>query len=399
MRKIILSLACTMAVATGFAQQALDWNKATLASPVVNADNSVTFNVAAPEAQKVEIVGDFLPIEKVKTDQGESERQGPQALKKNEKGVWSFTSAPLQPELYMYNILVDGVKVTDPLNVYAIRDVSSTFSIFMVKRGVDGLYQVQNVPHGTVSKTWYKSPTANMTRRLTIYTPAGYEQSKEKYPVLYLLHGMGGDENAWSELGRATQIMDNLIASGKAKPMIVVMPNGNISQEAAPGETSEGLKIPSMQLPKTMDGNFETAFQDVVNFVEQNYRVKADKAHRAIAGLSIGGFHSLYISINNPNSFDYIGLFSAAIKPRQKEVSSPIYKDPESKVDNLFKHSPKLLWMGIGNTDFLYKENADLRHYLDSKHYPYTYLETDGGHIWRNWRIYLTTFAQKLFKE
>ena len=399
MRKIILSLACTMAAATGFAQQALDWNKAPLASPVVNADNSVTFNVAAPEAQKVEIVGDFLPIEKVKTDQGESERQGSQALKKNEKGVWSFTSAPLQPELYMYNILVDGVKVTDPLNVYAIRDVSSTFSIFMVKGGVDGLYQVQNVPHGTVSKTWYKSSTANMTRRLTIYTPAGYEQSKEKYPVLYLLHGMGGDENAWSELGRATQIMDNLIASGKAKPMIVVMPNGNISQEAAPGESSEGLKIPSMQLPKTMDGNFETAFQDVVNFVEQNYRVKSDKAHRAIAGLSMGGFHSLYISINNPNSFDYIGLFSAAIKPRQKEVSSPIYKDPESKVDNLFKHSPKLLWMGIGNTDFLYKENADLRHYLDSKHYPYTYLETNGGHIWRNWRIYLTTFAQKLFKE
>lgn len=398
MRKIILSLACTMAAATGFAQQALDWNKAPLASPVVNADNSVTFNVAAPEAQKVEIVGDFLPIEKVKTDQGKSERRGPQALKKNEKGVWSFTSAPLQPELYMYNILVDGVKVTDPLNVYAIRDVSSTFSIFMVKGGVDGLYQVQNVPHGTVSKTWYKSSTANMTRRLTIYTPAGYEQSKEKYPVLYLLHGMGGDENAWSELGRATQIMDNLIASGKAKPMIVVMPNGNISQEAAPGESSEGLKIPSMQLPKTMDGNFETAFQDVVNFVEQNYRVKADKAHRAIAGLSMGGFHSLYISINNPSSFDYIGLFSAAIKPRQKEVSSPIYKDPESKVDNLFKHSPKLLWIGIGNTDFLYKENADLRHYLDSKHYPYTYLETDGGHIWRNWRIYLTTFAQKLFK-
>lgn len=396
MRKIILSLACTMAAATGFAQQALDWNKAPLASPVVNADNSVTFNVAAPEAQKVEIVGDFLPIEKVKTEQGESERRGPQALKKNEKGVWSFTSAPLQPELYMYNILVDGVKVTDPLNVYAIRDVSS---IFMVKGGVDGLYQVQNVPHGTVSKTWYKSPTANMTRRLTIYTPAGYEQSKEKYPVLYLLHGMGGDENAWSELGRATQIMDNLIASGKAKPMIVVMPNGNISQEAAPGETSEGLKVPSMQLPKTMDGTFEAAFQDVVNFVEQNYRVKADKAHRAIAGLSMGGFHSLYISINNPSSFDYIGLFSAAIKPRQKEISSPIYKDPESKVDNLFKHSPKLLWIGIGNTDFLYKENADLRHYLDSKHYPYTYLETNGGHIWRNWRIYLTTFAQKLFKE
>ena len=399
MRKIILSLACTMAAATGFAQQALDWNKAPLASPVVNADNSVTFNVAAPEAQKVEIVGDFLPIEKVKTDQGESERQGPQALKKNEKGVWSFTSAPLQPELYMYNILVDGVKVTDPLNVYAIRDVSSTFSIFMVKGGVDGLYQVQNVPHGTVSKTWYKSPTANMTRRLTIYTPAGYEQSKEKYPVLYLLHGMGGDENAWSELGRATQIMDNLIASGKAKPMIVVMPNGNISQEAAPGETSEGLKIPSMQLPKTMDGNFEAAFQDVVNFVEQNYRVKADKAHRAIAGLSMGGFHSLYISINNPSSFDYIGLFSAAIDKQQQGGIEEIYANREQKLNTLFLKRPKLFWIGIGSTDFLYKSNADLRHYLDSKGFKYTYMETEGGHIWRNWRIYLSEFVPKLFKQ
>ena len=239
MKRIILSLACTMASATGLAQQALDWNKAPLASPVVNADKSVTFNVNAPEAQKVEIVGDFLPIEKVKTPQGEYDRQGPQLLKKNEKGVWSFTSTPLQPELYTYNILIDGVKVTDPLNVYAVRDIASTFSIFMIDGGVNGLYQVKDVPHGTVSKTWYKSPKANMTRRLTIYTPAGYEQSKEKYPVLYLLHGMGGDENAWSELGRATQIMDNLIASGKAKPMIVVMPNGNISQEAAPGETSE----------------------------------------------------------------------------------------------------------------------------------------------------------------
>ncbi|WP_449016820.1 esterase [Prevotella sp.] len=399
MKRIILSLACTMASATGLAQQALDWNKAPLASPVVNADKSVTFNVNAPEAQKVEIVGDFLPIEKVKTPQGEYDRQGPQLLKKNEKGVWSFTSTPLQPELYTYNILIDGVKVTDPLNVYAVRDIASTFSIFMIDGGVNGLYQVKDVPHGTVTKTWYKSPKANMTRRLTIYTPAGYEQSKEKYPVLYLLHGMGGDENAWSELGRATQIMDNLIASGKAKPMIVVMPNGNISQEAAPGETSEGLKVPSLQLPKTMDGNFESAFQDVVNFVEQNYRVKADKAHRAIAGLSMGGFHSLYISINTPNSFDYIGLFSAAVKPHQKETTSPLYEDTNSKVDNLFKGSPKLFWIGIGKADFLYNENEKLRNYLDSKHYPYTYLETDGGHIWRNWRIYLATFAQQLFKD
>ncbi len=180
MKRIILSLACTMASATGLAQQALDWNKAPLASPVVNADKSVTFNINAPEAQKVEIVGDFLPIEKVKTPRGEYDRQGPQLLKKNEKGVWSFTSTPLQPELYTYNILIDGVKVTDPLNVYAVRDIASTFSIFMIDGGVNGLYQVKDVPHGTVSKTWYKSPKANMTRRLTIYTPAGYEQRRIK---------------------------------------------------------------------------------------------------------------------------------------------------------------------------------------------------------------------------
>ena len=145
--------------------------------------------------------------------------------------------------------------------------------------------------------------------------------SGKEYPVLYLLHGIGGDENAWSELGRAAQILDNLIAQGKAEPMLVVMTNGNISQEACPGETSEGFRVPTMMLPKTMEGSFETAFPDVVKFVEKTYRVKKDKAHRAIAGLSMGGFHSLFISINNPDTFDYVGLFSAAVDQQQNTAN------------------------------------------------------------------------------
>jgi enterochelin esterase family protein len=211
---------------------------------------------------------------------------------------------------------------------------------------------------------------------------------------------MGGDENAWSELGRAAQIMDNLIAQGKAEPMIVVMTNGNISQEACPGETSEGFRVPTMMLPKTMEGSFEAAFPDVVRFVEKTYRVKKDKTHRAIAGLSMGGFHSLYISINNPDLFGYVGLFSAAVDKQQNDQGGfpNVYENRDVKIDELFSKNPKLFWIGIGKTDFLYKSNADLCCYLDSKGYKYEYVETDGGHVWRNWRIYLTMFVQRIFK-
>ncbi|HEY9542368.1 esterase [Prevotella sp.] len=398
MKKIILTVMLAIFAMAGYAQQALTWGQSQLVSPQVNQDNSVTFRMMAPQAQKVQITGDFLPTQKVKTPMGEYDAPGVVDLTKDEKGVWSFTSTALLPELYTYNIIVDGVKVTDPLNVYSIRDISSVFNVFMVGGGKKGLYQVNKVPHGTVSKVWYNSPTAGLTRRCTVYTPAGYETSKEKYPVLYLLHGIGGDENAWSELGRAAQIMDNLIAQGKAKPMIVVMTNGNISQEACPGETSEGFKVPSMMLPKTMDGYFEQAFPDVIKFVESTYRVQKDKAHRAIAGLSMGGFHSLFISINNPDTFDYVGLFSAAVDQGQKGGVQSIYENRNQKIDRLFSGRPKMFWIGIGKTDFLYKNNTDLRKYLDSKGHKYTYLETDGGHIWRNWRIYLSEFVPKLFK-
>ena len=399
---MLMAALCLMGMAAQ-AQQNLSWGQGPqVASPDVHADNSVTFNLIAPEAHKVQLTGDMLPTKKVEFGGNTYDMPGVVDLVKNDKGVWSFTTEPLNPELYTYNMIVDGVKIIDPLNVYNIRDINNLFSVLLIggNQRAD-LYKVNKVAHGTVSKVWYESATAGLTRRLTVYTPAGYETSgKKEYPVLYLLHGIGGDENAWSELGRAAQILDNLIAQGKAEPMLVVMTNGNISQEACPGETSEGFKVPTMMLPKTMEGSFETAFPDVVKFIENTYRVKKDKAHRAIAGLSMGGFHSLFISINNPDMFGYVGLFSAAVDQQQGGQGGfpNIYADRNGKLDKLFSKNPKLFWIGCGKTDFLIKNNNDLRAYLDSKHHKYTYLETDGGHIWRNWRIYLSEFTPLLFK-
>ena len=399
--KRISTLALGALMAMGlYAQQNLSWAQMPVVSPEVNADNSVTFRVLAPQAQKVQITGDMLPTRKIDTPMGKYDAPGVADLVKDDKGVWSFKTGKLASELYTYNVVVDGVRTLDPSNVYCVRDVTNLFSMLLIGGGQGDWYRVKEVPHGTVSRIWYNSPTAGLKRRLTVYTPAGYETSKEKYPVLYLLHGIGGDENAWSELGRAAQILDNLIAAGKAKPMIVVMTNGNISQEAAPGETPNGFTVPTLMLPKTMDGNFELAFPDVIKFVESNYRVKADKNDRAIAGLSMGGFHSLYISANNPDTFGYVGLFSAAINKQQKSgvESERVYDDLDGKLAKLFAAKPKLYWIGIGKTDFLYKDNADFRAKLKAKGYPFTYMETEGGHIWRNWRIYLTEYAQKLFK-
>ena len=235
-----------------------------------------------------------------------------------------------------------------------------------------------------------------MKRRLSVYTPAGYETGDASYPVLYLLHGMGGDEEAWLTQGRAAQIFDQLIADGRIEPMIVVMPNGNASEEAAPGETHHGLVPPTIALPHTMDGAFEEAFPDIVTFVDKTYRTKADKHQRAIAGLSMGGFHSLHTSKQYPDLFDYIGLFSAAINPRQE--GSAIYDDFDGKLIKQFSDRPVLYWIAIGNDDFLYKDNEAFRARLDRLGLPYEYHESAGGHIWKNWRAYLAEFAGRIFR-
>lgn len=396
MKKVLIIAMLALASSGAVAQQAL-WGVPTIISPEVHPDHTVTFRLNAPAAKHVQVTGDFLPTEKIETTFGVFDGPGYADLTNNGNGVWEYTSTQLAPELYSYTFVVDSLKINDPANVYMLRDVASVTNIFIVPGDRADLYSVNDVPHGTVSKVWYESPTLGMNRRLTVYTPAGYESSTEAYPVFYLLHGMGGDENAWTELGRAAQILDNLIAQGKAKPMIVVMTNGNASQQAAPGETSAGLKAPTMQLPKTMDGSFETAFPEVVSFVDSQYRTIPEKASRAIAGLSMGGFHSLHISKQYPDMFDYIGLFSAAILPNQG-VQSPVYDDFDSKLKAQFDKKPALYWIAIGNKDFLYEANKQYRGMLDKLGYPYEYFETEDGHIWKNWRIYLTEFAPKLFK-
>ena len=378
---------------TMFAQQAL-WGTAPVVSPEIHDNNTVTFRFKAPKAVRVQLTGDFLPVQK----NAKFEAPGIVDLKEGQEGVWEYTTPePLKPELYSYSFIVDGLRMNDPANVYLIRDVSTLTNVFIIGGDRADFYKVNPVPHGTVSRIWYDSPALGLERRMTVYTPAGYETSGKRYPVLYLLHGMGGDEEAWISLGRTAQILDNLIAQGKAKPMIVVMPNGNASQEAAPGESSRGMVPPTMQLPKTMEGSYEQAFPEIVKFIDKNYRTIKSKSGRAIAGLSMGGFHSLHISKQYPDMFNYIGLFSAAIMPN-KEVSSPIYENMEEKLKVQFDKNPALYWIAIGKTDFLYKANEEYRNLLDEKGYKYTYYESDEGHIWKNWRIYLTEFVPMLFR-
>ena len=398
MKKALFTVIALLATTLTFAQQAL-FGGASIVSPEIHPDNTVTFRIVAPKAVVVQVTGDFLPTQKqtVKFGDNEMEIEATGVADLTEKdGVWEYTTPePLAPEFYTYHFLMDGQKMIDLNNVYVNRDVSTLISILLIGGGRSDLYKVNAVPHGTVAKRWYKQDGLN--RRLSVYTPAGYETSNKRYPVFYLLHGMGGDEEAWLTQGRTAQILDNLIAQGKAEPMIVVMTNGNVSQEAAPGETSAGFVPPSMNLPKTMEGSFETSFMEVVKFIDANYRTIAKKQGRAIAGLSMGGFHSKFISLNNPDTFDYVGLFSAALGVTDPSIS-PIYQNEDAKLKTQFTKKPSLYWIGIGKTDFLIQANNAYRQKLDSLGYKYQYMETEGGHIWRNWRIYLTEFTPLLFK-
>ncbi len=403
MKKIISLVAALLFVLSAHAQQAL-YGGPQVESPVINPDGTVTFRYQAPKAVKVEVTGDFLPTEKVEVEfNGQKmafDAPGVGVLKEGQNGVWEYTTPfKVAPELYNYTFRVDGNTVIDPNNMWVNRDVASLTSVLLVPEAGarSDLYAIHAVPHGTVSKVWYHSDKQGFDRRLTVYTPAGYETSKAKYPVLYVLHGIGGDEDAWVTQGRATQILDNLIARGEAKPMIVVFTNGNISQEAAPLENSTGYTRPTMSLPQTMEGTFETAFPEIVKFIDSRYRTLAKKQSRAICGLSMGGFHTLNISLNYPDLFNYSGMFSAAIGVTDPSIS-PMYQDFDQKLAAYFAKKPALLWIGIGRTDFLIQSNNEFRAKLDAAGYPYKYMETDGGHIWRNWRIYLSEFVPLLFK-
>ena len=407
MKKTILLITFLLAGVSAFAQQAL-FGGSSAESPVINPDGTVTFRYLAPKAVKVTLSGDFMPVEKRDLEfNGQKitvESAAVADLAEGPNGVWEYTTPfKVAPEMYTYTFTVDGQQVIDPGNVFVNRDIASLTSVLLVPEAGarSDLYAIHRVPHGTVSKVWYPSASAGFDRRMTVYTPAGYEDNpKTRYPVLYVLHGIGGDEDAWVTQGRATQILDNLIARGEARPMIVVFTNGNISQEAAPLENSTGYTRPTMSLPQTMEGTFEAAFPEVVKYIDSHYRTIAKKQGRAICGLSMGGFHTLYITLNNPDMFNYSGMFSAAIGTGSEQTAAhkEIYADIDGKLAAYFSRKPALLWIGIGSTDFLIQSNNEFRAKLDAAGYPYKYMETDGGHIWRNWRIYLSEFVPLLFK-
>lgn len=389
-KKITTALLATLICIVGFAQQNVNF-RANIISPLINDEGTATFRLRAPLAQTVTVRGDW------------EANGGIGQLTKDTGGIWSYTTGKLPSDLYMYSFMVDSVRMVDPSNSFSYRDVGNLFSLFLVNKGNGDQYSVNDVAHGNVSKIWYPSTQYKTDRRLTVYTPPGYDNSKNKYPVLYLLHGSGGDEEAWVTLGRVPNIIDNLIAQGKILPMIVVMPNGNPSKQAAPGETKENYSYrPAMSqnLPNFADGSYEASFNEIVNFIDSRFRTKAEKTQRAVAGLSMGGFHSLLISANHPDLFDYVGLFSPGTpSSRALDSTRSAYQNLDEKFTLQKKKGYKLYWIGIGKADFLYEGMQAHRKRLDKLQFPYTYVESERGHIWSNWRIYMLQFTPLLFRK
>lgn len=401
MKKLSTLFVLLLMCVTSFAQQAL-WGGSQIVSPEIHENNTVTFRIKAPKAVKVEVTGDFLPTQKMDTPYGKFDVPGVAELKENKEGVWEYTTPePLASELYSYTFIVDGLRMNDPSNIKMIRDVASITSVFIIKGDKGDLYSVNTVPHGTVARRWYNSPTLKEERRITIYTPPGYEAGSQSYPVFYLLHGSGGDEEAWIALGRTAQIMDNLIAQGKAKPMIVVMTNGHTQNNASPEETNRAYTPAMGGGPREAVASMEDSFGDVMKFIESNYRVKKGKANRAIAGLSMGGMHSSAISAQYPNTFDYVGVYSAPPIASMMAAGNPTAADAQNefikKLETQKKNGYKLYWIACGKTDFLYKGVIDSMTKMDEIGFKYTYRESGGGHTWDNWRIYLSEFAPMLF--
>jgi enterochelin esterase-like enzyme len=359
----------------------------TVVSPEVSTDNKVTFRVYSKEATSIILTGDWMVA-------GTN-----QVLVKIDTAVWSVTIGPLEPEFYTYYYTVNGVRTIDPSNPKAARDGSRYMSVLFVPGAKSDGYAIKNVPHGTVSKVWYNSPSLGLNRRMYVYTPAGYEDNSDKYPVLYLLHGGGGDEDQWTTLARASYIMDNLIASGKAKPMIVVMTNGNANQTAAitdwPDVTDKNITGSGGGMSEAFPNSIVT---DVIPYVEKHYRVLANKENRAIAGLSMGALQTQITSINNPGVFDYTGVFSIGIQTEFGELTTRLIKAYDSNLDKIKQSGYKLFFVGVGKDDFVYEGVQLLRKKLDEHNFKYTYRETSGGHTWANWRIYLSEFAPTLFR-
>ncbi|MDC6389114.1 alpha/beta hydrolase-fold protein [Maribacter sp. PR1] len=367
-----------------------------LVSPELKDDNTVVFSIRAPKAENVTLSGNWMPMV---PDGIQGMKRQTVALTKDGQGVWSTTVGPLEPELYGYSFLVDGVTTLDPSNLKVARDGTfRTESLLYVPGDASDLYWAKTGPKGSVHQIWYESPTLDLTRRMFVYTPPGYHESKENYPVLYLLHGGGGDEEAWPTLGVAPTILDNLINSGKAKPMIVVMTNGNPSQASA---QTISPKLPNVEQSAGGMANmmFEKSLvNDVIPYIERNFKVKANKENRALTGLSMGGLQTINTSFENPNLFDYIGVMSMGFADLSRFGIEVDHSKRAQQILALKAAGPDLYWIACGKDDFLYESVVTMRNELDKQDFDYTYRESTGGHTWSNWRIYLSEFAPMLFK-
>jgi enterochelin esterase-like enzyme len=332
-------------------------------SPEVHADGRVTFRLAAPNATDVRISGDFL--------------RAAQPLVKDEKGIWSATVGPVSPELYGYQLSVNGVVATR-----GTLDVPGPAPMF---------YDMRPVAHGGVEQRWYQSKSIGSTRRVFVYTPPNYGRSSERYPVLYLFHGAGGDESGWTQNGRANLILDNLIADGKLKPLVVVMPYAYAYPPASPlAEGADAMK-------RQRDDFNRDLLEDLIPYVQANYRVHGDREHRAVAGLSLGGGQALGVGLSNLNVFSRVAAFSPALGA----VTSPqaggldfkaLISDAKKVNDGL-----ALLWVGCGTDDTLFDSNKEFAALLQASGVKHTFRATDGAHTWQVWRRYLNEVAPLLF--
>ncbi len=386
--KLSLTIVFLTFITGVFAQELSNFRRPDpIISPEIK-DAKVTFRFMAPGADSVKINGGFTPAVKMKTQYGEMDVPGSIDLSKDEKGLWSITMPLPEPELYTYSFIVDGVTVNDPNNIFLQRDGVRYLSVLLVPGRKTENYREAN-KRGNLHQVWYDSPTLGLNRRMFVYTPYGYETGNEKYPVLYLLHGAGGDEDAWSNMGRTRQILDNLIEGGLAKPMICVMPNGNPNQMAAKTTFLPEAEFDSRD-PAKRNLYVNSIVKDIIPFIEKHFRVIADPGHRAIAGLSMGGAHTIAAANAYPGTFHYICPLSMGLWGEQPDI--------DAQLQGLKKAGYKLYWLACGKADFVYESAQKLDAKLTENGLTHTFFETEGGHTWANWRMYLNTFAPLLFK-
>jgi len=376
MKKLMTLLAAAFMVLAVNAQELANFQRVNVVSPEIK-DGQVTFRLKADYATVVELYGSWMP--------GYGDRI---PMTRGENFVWEVTVPAPSPEIYTYNFYVDGVSVNDPTNVLVQRDGNRYLSMLLVDGERSENYKEAN-KRGSVSHVWYDSELLGINRRMTVYTPYGYETSKKtKYPVLYLLHGGGGDEEAWSSMGRAAQILDNLIEKGLAKPMIVVMPNGNPGQQAA-----QTLNLPVSDVnfrdPANANAYVKSLVTEIIPFVEKNYRAIPKKEARAIAGLSMGGGHTTSATMLFPGVFDYICPMSCGLRDGE---------NVDAQMQAIKKAGYKLYWIGCGTADFAWPGTETMVEILKRNGLEHTLYASDGGHTWYNWRLYLNTFAPLLFK-